>query len=539
MTRCWRHLAVISLASWFSNIMMVGAASLPPSMPPASTTTQSKGPKKFLYRSMDSGEADPIFEYYYGDQSSHVGDPPFADTGKNKPPFIYANDYPYHRVVEFYSPMCPHCVHFAPHYVEFARHFTKLTQLSAGNATNSVNTTSQEMLAKGNHYTGMKVEFHAVSCLVYREICSTQKINSYPSLLVFKKGTSKGTRLKFTELHPMSLIKTLGVSTVDDYWEEKEEELAERSQGADMSTRTKELSALPAFLMRSPQEIFSDAYLSFHTAMKTSIFMEEGGGAAIPKARQYVLQNWLDLLQKVLPPWRIHDLLGALLGGQAAGVKNTAFVANIETEEKWNAILDQYPPRQTEFSRACRQHESPYTCGLWTLFHIVTVGVVEFNSDIANREHDRFHVFNNQVVAKMIKEYVEHFLLCDACTTHFIEEYDACMYDRCTRLSDKHAGNLDAWKELPLWLLETHNGVNVRLQQERFEDLYQKNQSLPARPTEEQEQSVMWPSVQECAACWLEHNGTESLKKYNHFMMSKYLRLVYWYVSLLLTYCGP
>lgn len=482
--------------------------------------------KNYIYRAMAEDQSDPILEYYI--------DPGLSELDKNKSlAFLYNSNYPRHRVVEFYSPMCPHCIRFAPHYIEFARHFSKLTQ-RGGNHTNA----TIEALTTGNHYTGMEVEFHAVSCYEHRKLCSQQKIRSYPSLKLFKKGSSDGKPFRYTELHPMTLVKIFGVSVVDDYWEDEEKELVKEEEKAVASSKllssnlagstTKESSQpKDGFWVRSPQEVFSDAYLSFHTAMKTSLFVEEGGGAAIPKARQYALQNWLDLLQKVLPPWRIHELLGALLGGNA-GVKNKGFAKNIGTEETWAAILDQYPPRQTEWSSACRQHALPYTCGLWTLFHIVSVGVVEFNSDIANKEHDRFNVFNNEVVSRIIKEYVQHFLLCDECSNHFVEEYEACKYDRCDRLSDKGAGKKDDWKELSVWLLETHNGVNLRLQEERFQEKHQLDVSAPASPTIAQQQSVMWPTLQECPNCWLERNGTISLKKYNHSMMYRYLRLIYW-----------
>jgi len=534
---------------------------------------QKKDKKAYLYASMEDGAAYPVREYMGGhtdndndnNDNDNNNNNKKKDADEEKPDFLYNPNYAHHRVVEFYSPMCPHCIHFAPRYVEFAQHFTKLTQWNNHNH-NSNNTTSSSS-SSSSLYTGIIVEFHAVSCFQHRTICQKQKIRSYPTLTLFRQKSINGTIIRQNDLHPMTLIKQLGVSVIDDndndddHHDHHDRGEQQQQQQGQQENGTEGMIFLP----RSSQEIFSDAYLSFHTAMKTSLFLEKDRDATttkssstttttttttIPIERQYVLQNFLDLLQKVLPPWKIHDLLSDLLGHQKASVKNTGFVANIATEETWNAVLDRHVPHRTEWSMACQQHESPYACGLWTLFHIVTIGVVEYNSQTmaaaaadstsANRNNynnHQYELFNNQVAAKIIKDYIQEFFVCETCVTKFVQEYDDCMYDRCTRLNEKSMGSIHDWKELSLWLLEVHNGINLRLQKERFAKQQQQhaattNSAIAATPTIEQQQAAMWPPVQDCPNCWMQHNGTDSLQMYNHEMMHKYLRLVYWYVTL-------
>jgi Erv1 / Alr family len=349
--------------------------------------------------------------------------------------------------------------------------------------------------------------------LVHRQICKDQGIKGYPTTKVYPKGTSKdGIPMKYYKLNAMTLVDTLGAAPVDDANEIDEKEVTEPEK-MEIEASPTNLNDRPAFMKRKLNEVFSDAYLSFHTAMKTAVFIDASG--TLTKGKQSVLKSWLQTTQRVLPPWKIHALLEALLGGP-----NREFASVIATEEAFQAILDAHPPRTLEYSAACQLHESPYTCGLWTLFHILTVGVVEFNSAIINTDVSKDMQLNSQVVSKLIRDFVQHFLLCDACVQHFVGEYDACAYSRCKRLGDeRHPGTSDDWKELSLWLLETHNGVNVRLQQDRLG-------TTPA--TLEQEQQVMWPLATDCPNCWLQTRGASTASRYNHAVMYNYLRLVYW-----------
>lgn len=430
--------------------------------------------EKYLYRTRANHTGDIIIDHYVPDGMKY-----------DHPDFLYQEDFPYHRVVEFYSPTCPHCQKFAPHYIEFATKFTELTkEHSTG------------------FYENLDVKFYAVSCKVYRDICKKETIQGYPSIKIYKANSNKGMLLKYWQLHPQTVVKMLGIEVVQDDWKEEENHRPSKApQPVD--------EAKPPFLDRRPTEVFGDAYLSFHEAMKTAVFLEENSVLAEDKIT--ALKKWLTELQMTLPPWRIQTLLEALLGGPTQN-----FTASIEKEDTWQAILDRHPPRSTEYSAACQLHESPYTCGLWTLFHIMSVGVVEFNRGIIHEEGAR--IFNLEDTTKSLRDFVQHFLLCEVCTDHFLHDYDTCQHERCNRFHDPHKVGEEHWRELPFWLLETHNAVNVRLQSE------QKGRVTTAR----EQQTVMWPPVSNCPQCWPIHRGSFSAKQYNQTMMYNYLRLTYW-----------
>ena len=454
----------------------------------ASTTTtafglSSSSRPKFLYRTMDPPSAsEPIIEYY---------NPEVSEDKEDFPDFLYSPDISHHRVVEFYSPMCPHCRHFAPHYVEFARHFEDLTRQNS------------------TEYTGLDVRFYAVSCLAYHQICRGQKVDRYPTVKIFQAGSTEGIYLRYGHLHPMTLLKTLGISAVDSITQQENSEESGEENAVEKNNDKQSTTLIPPFQKRSQRDVFNDAYLSLHTALKTSVFMVEG---PLSPHRATTLRQFLELLQKVLPAWKAHAFIRALL-------KQEKFA---QDEKAWNGILKQFAPQQKEWSEACQLHESPYTCGLWSLFHIATVGVVEYNSNIVDKEA-KYAYLQPTGVADTLKNFIVTFFTCTECVEHFGQEYEQCLYGRCERLKEDAFGpdSRNDWKEVPLWLLETHNGINIRLQRERS-----VREGKPQLPTPDEQQSVMWPPVEECAACWIDSSGANA--RYNSTMMFQYLRLTYW-----------
>jgi len=115
-----------------------------------------------------------------------------------------------------------------------------------------------------------------------------------------------------------------------------------------------------------------------------------------------------------------------------------------------------------------------------------------------------------------LRDYIEHFFGCYECKMNFMSMYDNCQFSGCDRLTESTAMNaFRAWRELPLWLWEVHNDVNVRLMKER------KTRGKLADATQEEEQDARWPSKVDCPACW---KGDGSWDERSIF---KYLQKVY------------
>jgi len=204
-------------------------------------------------------------------------------------------------------------------------------------------------------------------------------------------------------------------------------------------------------------------------------------------------------LDSALPfTWRIHKALDRI----------TDDIDDVVQDEKrLVAIMDETGPSNKQWSAGCPRG---YTCGLWQLFHIMAVGVVEWNQ-LATSEGGILPVND---VADTLHNYISEFFACDVCRKNFIKEYDRCDQERCTRLGSSTT-DVQEWKQLPLWLWEHHNAVNVRL-------LHEKAEREKRSATKEDEIAVMWPSREDCPVCW-HADGT-----WDDETIYKFLRMKYW-----------
>lgn len=136
--------------------------------------------------------------------------------------------------------------------------------------------------------------------------------------------------------------------------------------------------------------------------------------------------------------------------------------------------------------------------------------VVDYNR--ATLDADRILITEN--VAKTLRDYIDNFFGCESCRQHFVATFDACGHDRCDRLKKEWSEKEIDWVQMPLWLFETHNAVNVRLLKERAA---RENRDLSADNIAQ----VQWPPRWECSACWV------SPDEWDDDTVYKYLRLEY------------
>jgi hypothetical protein len=333
--------------------------------------------------------------------------------------------------------------------------------------------------------------------------------------------------LTHSKVKPIPVLRALGIDTEGMVDDDPEDDYDETEQQA---PTFQESSSLWRYIFNmkditggssttgsphrvSRRDLQHDIELSFVFAIRNDIYMNSG---ELSEAKRKTLFNWFNLLQKTLPrSWDdFHTLLEQLL-------RNFQFVS--KKEAYLLHIIEKYPLRisnSTEWSLSCSHGEEGrgFTCGLWELLHIVTVGVVEHNSD-ALEEKD---LISPDGAAYTIRNYIEHFFHCQDCTEHFIRTYDTCAYGRCEKLSNKTRFNDAAeaeWKELPLWLYQVHNAVNLRLMQEKA---LREKRSYTSRDVV----SVLWPPLEECRPCWRAPDGNGN-PQWNDTMVYKFMHLAY------------
>jgi len=395
--------------------------------------------------------------------------------------FLKTVDPTKHRIVEFYANWCPHCQHIRPMYIEFARRLNHVSK-----------------------QYNVNLEIYAVNCVFYRPVCHHFDVHAFPRIFLLKAGTNSTERIRIThhELHPYQTLRTIGVE-LDAVIEDEEEESV-----GDVEQREGSVAIGPPgenhWLPRRQKDIYNDAYLSFHFTMKNAVFTKPG---PLSNETRDVLWEFLDVLRATLPPsFKLQKLVSEIMD-------HTPQVW--DSEEALVALVDQYPPKKATWSHSCTRGDPAmgYTCGLWELFHIMTIGLVEFNQMVPT--DDDYLYYRTGHAAHTLRNFIEEFFGCEVCKVHFLESYDSCAYAGCHRLLDD-VGEMKNWIQLPMWLFEFHNGVNIRLMKEKAE----REGRIPTLPDDEI--AVQWPSRKACPMCW-DDNG--KFDGQNTFI---FLRLTYW-----------
>merc|ERR1712196_616359 len=121
-----------------------------------------------------------------------------------------------------------------------------------------------------------------------------------------------------------------------------------------------------------------------------------------------------------------------------------------------------------------------YTCGLWTLFHMLTFSA------------PRAGISPIQTMA-IIRSYVDNFFGCAQCRQHFLQMYDECWGGRCDITEDPSDEN---YRLLALWLWRAHNTVNGRV---AIESTELAAGDLPK--VAETQAWALWPGVEDCESC--------------------------------------
>ena len=332
-----------------------------------------------------------------------------------------------------------------------------------------------------------EIEFYAISCEMHRPICQDQNVRGYPTLKWFDAGNATGTVVRHGGLGADDLIKKFllrkdGMMDETPLLKGKKRVTPVVIGEADWKPNRPSASF----------ELKKDTTHALDFTLRNSIYMTHD---SLTPEKASILSQWLRLLQKVLPDkmTEAREQVDTLLDQ----------FDDVTTEDSFRSLLGD--EKRVKWSAACAN--GGYTCGLWELLHLVTVGVVAWNERSDNR-------IATSHAAIILRDFIGEYFTCDECRVNFLKMYDACEFDRCNRLNENISlGGKDEWKQLPLWLWETHNDVNVRLHLERSEK---------SVLSDADKMKVQWPSRDQCRDCW---NGDGT---WNEDVVYKFLRSYYW-----------
>lgn len=397
-----------------------------------------------------------------------------------------AQDYDW-VLIEFYSHWCPACKAFQPDYKKIATHF--------------FNVMGEEERAwkgkKGGKPATLAVG--RVDCPENSRLCDEFGITSYPTMFLDSPvHFSTKTKDAIREVKPKrrnfggvisALEKLIDRDLKSAVLPEPKDDQEDVSDDA-MDLQQEERN-------QSPQKTKDDAEVAMYPEHAdkvdivgaTVLSFEYLGSSALLKGSdaRKALSKWLHLLASS------HPVKECAMGADAALVslnkvwdKSSQEIQDLDmfkrlkicgglTREPWNQCAG-----STSESRG-------YTCGLWMLFHSLSVRMPERDGSQSGQEW-----------LDIIRGFVQHFFQCGDCAKHFLEY-----------ANKSDARSIDSKRDGVLWLWKTHNLVNDRLSREQ-DSVGKGDPIFPHR---------QWPSKEHCRSCivdtdYFEDNIYKFLMKY-------------------------
>ena len=414
-------------------------------------------------------------------------------------PFFLREDYPIPRVVEFYSPWCGACQTFVPRYIAVAR----------------------EVL---NRLPPYHLEFYAVSCSEHQQLCHSESIRGHPTTRAFKAYSQE-----YVDLHSFTVqsiddaleldLKHKSVADADGKAlpigdESKDEELL---PSEDQNIRTLDiLGATTDGYRHTRTDVYRDAALSFTYALENYIY--EGGQVKLLPEQARALSEWFDLLYWTLPPtWMLHALINDLRRNIDDVVNSKSRL--LEIVKSHHGVV--HERKHMQWSQGCRNGEgvvASFSCGLWCLFHIVSVGVPERHASVLGQRHR----VSTQHAADTLMDYMRYFFnWCPQCREQALQLHNSCAFNSCRRFRQRHKHSQkrppeSSWAEFPIWVWQFHNSINEKLMAKEASKLYGR------KPSKAEIHLSRWPPKDACFLCYRD-NGS-----WNQHHVLKYLKEEYW-----------
>jgi len=234
-----------------------------------------------------------------------------------------------------------------------------------------------------------------------------------------------------------------------------------------------------------------DAEVALLYSLRQGTFLSAQNSEGHPAQLQGValteLRAWLEFLTAVLPSRQACEDIRAITSVVA---RAQASDTGVLEQHAWSMALDgqgmdSVPPQAgrdpAPYWRLCRT----YTCGLWALFHIITIAVAE---GIRAKPRGFLAVAGGRGVPQppqalaRIRGFVANFFGCRECASSFVQTFDSCSLGRCKldRLDGEGAA---------IWLWQVHNGVTRRVKTAEGDAA---GSTLQA-----------WPPRAECGNCWV------------------------------------
>eukprot|EP00927_Polykrikos_kofoidii_P044005 TRINITY_DN38102_c0_g1_i1.p1 TRINITY_DN38102_c0_g1~~TRINITY_DN38102_c0_g1_i1.p1 ORF type:complete len:559 (-),score=65.49 TRINITY_DN38102_c0_g1_i1:95-1771(-) len=410
-------------------------------------------------------------------------------------------------IVDYYAHWCPHCIRFVPVWIDIAKHFSSTPRVHLG----------------------------ALNCADHQDFCREIQIPHYPSLRAYhipgKIGKSYERR--------GADVKKGSREVMIQYIEEKLRLAGNRSASSTspgpspVPTRLsieKSSSAKKFPVERLTKSNWSaavedriyDAELALFVSLLQGTFL---GAEAVSDSQDNSTRNHMIIRGRLLSD--LLDWLG-LLGTSLPTATSRADIQSVHRQvlafvsrygglrsQEWYALLERTTLDGISFE-AARSPEKRwrsclhYTCGLWTLFHVLTLAQTQ------KAMHSPLVVAGVSLTKSLpprIRSFVANFFGCVDCVRNFLQLYDSCAHGRCAQhtaadlVNGSSHGQRGDGVTAALWLWRAHNNVTARIAS-------YSSGAIPVGTSSD------WPSAQECGRCRLPSGSWDETEVLYHLKRS-------------------
>ncbi|KAI9917361.1 hypothetical protein PsorP6_012434 [Peronosclerospora sorghi] len=356
-------------------------------------------------------------------------------------------------LVDFYHPFCPFCKQFVPSFIELAAYYKELGTLHVG----------------------------ALSCMDHVK-CRRVSITGFPTLMTlnFDKKRPKKENKRIVGSHTVQEVKDYVNNLIAEVafnetgsWPPGYTPPVKAKNKTEETNATKEMETsattpAPAIweetnLPMNQTTRLQDAASAFVFGLKQGVFM---GSDVMDDEALDALKGWLKMVSQTFPgvinrkvitslyeKVKDKELLDFDTWDAMLRAWQESTVAAFKAEEdqldftgidvpEWQRLNDLFLGEGATY-RAC----ALYTCGQWTMFHMLTLNPPETEPRSSELMVS---------VAASIRRFVKHFFGCVDCRNHFLQESTVQTVKMIQDAEDKPM-------ELRRWLWKQHNSVNKRI----------------------------------------------------------------------------
>ncbi|CAK9828271.1 Sulfhydryl oxidase 1 [Anthophora retusa] len=356
------------------------------------------------------------------------------------------------------------------------------------------------LFEKTDSHLGAEVilDMHKITTLQIRRVlsdnellCETNKVTNFPSLIVFSHNETQ----KFLKI---GIPTREGVyNTIKEFMISKGETISEqttvKSHPTEIENHKSNSDNIKQIQTEQSEslEIIGDYLyqLDLENTLRYSIIHEIPLHKVIKDEKMDALKKYLNILAEYFPLRYGNIFLETIkdIVKKRNNISGEEFSQIVKSVEEEMSPIYSGPSKWIGCKGSSKKYRG-YPCGLWTMFHMLTVNfAIRNNKDV---EHEP------RKVLEAMYGYIEHFFGCADCSQHFVQ-----MASR-NKMFDVSNAN-----DSVLWLWSAHNEVNARLAGDDTEDPKHKK--------------IQYPATQHCPNCKYE-NGTWNEENVLYYLISKY-----------------